>query len=97
MWLLDPAAATLTPLDATTGEPSGQPLGIGGGTVYDAAIGFGSIWVAAGSQLYRFDLASGERQAIAVPDGASAGGLAIDEPDHLVWVENCGCPDTPEG
>jgi len=97
MWLLDPSAATLTPLDATSGEPSGQPLGIGGGQVYDAAIGFGSIWVAAGSQLYRFDLATGERRAIPVPDGASAGGLAIDEPDHLVWVENCGCPDTPSG
>lgn len=93
VWLIDPAAATITPLDATTGEPSGQPLGFGGGNVYDARIGFGSIWVAAGSQLYRFDLATGQRHAIAVPEGASAGGLAIDPEDGKVWVENCGCPD----
>jgi streptogramin lyase len=93
VWLIDPAAATITPLDATSGEPSGQPLGFGGGNVYDARIGFGSIWVAAGSQLYRFDLATGQRHAIAVPEGASAGGLAIDPEDGKVWVENCGCPD----
>ena len=58
LWLLDPAAGTITPLDPDTGDP-GQPLGFGGGNVYDAQIGFGSIWVAAGSQLFRFDLATG--------------------------------------
>jgi streptogramin lyase len=92
LWLLDPGAGTLTPLDATTGEP-GQPLGFGGGNVFDAQIGFGSIWVAAGSQLFRFDLSNGRRRAIAIPEGASAGGLAVDEADGIVWVENCGCPD----
>ena len=35
LWLLDPAAGTLTPLDATTGEP-GQPLGFGGGNVKES-------------------------------------------------------------
>jgi class 3 adenylate cyclase/streptogramin lyase len=92
LWLLDPAAGTITPLDPNTGDP-GQPLGFGGGNVYDAQIGFGSIWVAAGSQLFRFDLATGERHPIAIPAGASAGGLALDETDGVVWVENCGCPD----
>jgi len=51
------------------------------------------IWVAAGSQLFRFDLATGKRHPIAIPAGASAGGLALDETDGVVWVENCGCPD----
>jgi class 3 adenylate cyclase len=92
LWLLDPAAATITPLDAETGE-AGQPLGFGGGNVYAAEIGFNSVWVAAGSQLFRFDLPSGQRHTIAIPDGASAGGLAIDDADGVVWVENCGCPD----
>jgi len=92
LWLLDPGAGTIVPLDAATGEP-GQPLGFGGGNVYDAQIGFDSIWVAAGSQLFRFELSTGKRHAIAIPDGASAGGVAIDETDGIVWVENCGCPD----
>ena len=92
LWLIDPEAGTITPLDPKTGEP-GRPLGFGGSRVYDAEIGFGSIWVAAGSHLYRFDLPDGAKHEIPVPDGASAGGLAMDETDHIVWVENCGCPD----
>ena len=93
LWLVDPEAGTITPLDPKTGEP-GRPLGFGGSRVYDAEIGFGSIWVAAGSKLFRFDLPDGSRHEIAVPGGASAGGLAMDETDHIVWVENCGCPDS---
>lgn len=92
LWLLDPDAATLAPLDAASGRP-GRPLGIGGGRVYDASIAFGSIWVAAGPSLYRFDLPGGEgRRLIEMPDDASAGGLAMNETDGIVWVENCGCP-----
>jgi hypothetical protein len=90
--LIDPEAATITPLDATTGE-AGRPLGFGAEHVYDAQIGFGSIWIAAGSQLFRFDLPGGERHVIDMPEGASAGGLAMDKADGIVWVENCGCPD----
>ena len=92
LWLVDPEAGTITPLDPKTGEP-GRPLGFGGSRVYDAEIGFGSIWVAAGSHLYRFDLPGGAKHEITVPGGASAGGLALDAPDNIVWVENCGCPD----
>jgi streptogramin lyase len=91
LWLIDPGAGTLTPLDASTGEP-GRPLGIGGDHIYDAQIGFGSIWVAAGAQVVRFDLPSQERHAISMPAGVSAGGLAMDQADGVVWVENCGCP-----
>jgi len=92
MWLVDPEAGTITSLDARTGE-SGRPLGFGGGNFYDAKIGFGSIWVAAGSVLFRFDLANGSRREIPMPTGASAGGLVLNEDDGVVWVENCGCPD----
>jgi streptogramin lyase len=91
LWLVDPGAGTITPLDAATGEP-GRPLGIGGDHIYDAQIGFGSIWVAAGAQVVRFDLPSQERHAIPMPAGVSAGGLAMDQGDGVVWVENCGCP-----
>ncbi|HTG48285.1 MAG TPA: adenylate/guanylate cyclase domain-containing protein [Actinomycetota bacterium] len=92
LWLVDPEAGTITPLDPKTGAP-GRPLGFGGSHVYAAEIGFGSIWVAAGSHLYRFDLPDGAKHEIPVPGGASAGGLAMDETDNVVWVENCGCPD----
>ncbi len=92
IWLFDQEAATLTPLDSTTGQ-AGRPLGIAK-RPYDAKIGFGSIWVAAGSSLYRFPLTGdGGRQEIAMPPGTSAGGLALDEAHSRVWVENCGCPD----
>jgi outer membrane protein assembly factor BamB len=93
LWLVDPDAGTITPLDAKTGQP-GRPFGFGGSRVYDTKIGFGSIWVAAGSHLFRFDLSDGTKRELAVPDGASAGGLAMDPVDKKVWVENCGCPDT---
>jgi streptogramin lyase len=91
LWLLDQGAATITPLDPSTGV-SGRPLGIGGGNIFDASIGFGSIWVAAGSQVFRFDLADGTRHVIEMPAGVSAGGLALDPAHNSVWVENCGCP-----
>jgi class 3 adenylate cyclase/streptogramin lyase len=91
LWLVDPQAGTITPLDPVTGEP-GRPLGVGGSAIYDAKIGFGAIWVAAGSQVVRFDLSDQERHTIAMPAGASAGGLAMDTDDGIIWVENCGCP-----
>jgi class 3 adenylate cyclase len=91
LWLLDPDAATLTPLDATTGE-AGRSLGIGGGNVYDARIGLGAVWVAAGRSLLRFDQGTGNKHEIEMPPGTSAGGLALNETDGIVWVENCGCP-----
>ena len=92
MWLVDPEAGTIASLDAKSGE-AGRALGFGGARFYDAKIGFGSIWVAAGSDLVRFDLMYGSRRSIPMPNGASAGGLARNEDDGIVWVENCGCPD----
>jgi streptogramin lyase len=92
LWLLDSGAGTLTALDPRTGD-RGQSLGVGGGNVYEAKIGFGSIWVAAAGELYRFRLPDGQRTVIEMPEGISAGGVALNERDGVVWVENCGCPD----
>jgi class 3 adenylate cyclase len=90
MWVLDPEGSTVTPLDAATGQP-GQPLGFGGQLHY-AQIGFGSIWLAAGANLYKVDLSTHAKQSIAMPPGVSAGGIAIDEQTNSLWVQNCGCP-----
>jgi class 3 adenylate cyclase/streptogramin lyase len=90
MWVLDTEGSTVTPLDAATGQP-GQPLGFGGQLHY-AQIGFGSIWLAAGANLYRVDLSTHQKQSIAMPPGVSAGGIAIDEQTSSLWVQNCGCP-----
>jgi streptogramin lyase len=90
MWVLDTEGSTVTPLDAATGQP-GQPLGFGGQLHY-AQIGFDSIWLAAGANLYKVDLHTHAKQTIAMPQGVSAGGIAIDEQTNTLWVQNCGCP-----
>jgi len=43
--------------------------------------------------MYRFGLPDGQRHSIEIPDGVSSGGIAIDQRDGRVWVENCVCPD----
>jgi class 3 adenylate cyclase/streptogramin lyase len=90
MWVLDTEGSTVTPLDAATGQP-GQPLGFGGQLHY-AQIGFGSIWLASGTHLFKVDLSTHQKQSIAMPPGVSAGGIAIDEQTNSLWVQNCGCP-----
>jgi class 3 adenylate cyclase/streptogramin lyase len=90
MWVLDTEGSTVTPLDAATGLP-GQPLGFGGQLHY-AEIGFDSIWLAAGANLYRVDLTTKEKKTIPMPPGVSAGGIAIDQQSGSLWVQNCGCP-----
>ena len=90
MWMLDVEGSTVTPLDPKTGRP-GQPLGFGGHLHY-AEIGFGSIWIAAGADLYQVDLETKEKKKIDMPPGVSAGGIAIDQQTGSLWVQNCGCP-----
>jgi class 3 adenylate cyclase len=90
MWVLDMEGSTVTPLDPATGS-AGQPLGFGGQLHY-AQIGFDSIWLAAGANLYKVDLNSKAKTTIPMPPGVSAGGLAIDEQTNSLWVQNCGCP-----
>jgi class 3 adenylate cyclase/DNA-binding beta-propeller fold protein YncE len=91
-YVVDPSAATLTPLDSTTGKV-GRPVGVAG-DVADAAIGFGAIWIASIDAVYRVDLNTQERVKIPMPQGISAGSIAIDPASGKVFVINCGCPRT---
>jgi hypothetical protein len=91
LWLLDPEASTLTPIDSASGK-AGQPIGIGA-NLHGAAVAFGSVWVAAGDKVLRVK-GSGPTviARISMPNGVSAGGIAADPATHSLWVENCGCP-----
>lgn len=91
LWILNAQGNTLTPLDADT-KKLGDSIGVGG-IIYDAEIAFGSIWIASGTELTRVDLSSTDRRPpIEMPEGVSAGGIAVDEANGIVWIENCGCP-----
>jgi streptogramin lyase len=91
LWVLNEQSNTLSQLDPDTKE-LGDPIGVGG-IIYDAKIAFGSIWVASGSELTRVDMATRDRRPpIRMPEDVSAGGLAVDEADGTLWIENCGCP-----
>ena len=91
LWLLDPDASTLTPIDAVSGK-AGQPIGIGA-NLHDAIVAFGSVWVAAGDKVLRVEgngpLVS---KRIAMPKGMSAGSIAADPKSGNLWVADCGCP-----
>jgi class 3 adenylate cyclase len=90
-WLLDPQAATLTPIDTATGE-AGQPIGIGA-NLHGATVSFGSVWVAAGEKVLRVRAGGPEVVArIAMPNGMSAGAIAADPTTGALWVGDCGCP-----
>ena len=91
LWVLNGQANTLSRLDPNT-KKLGDPIGVGG-IIYDAKIAFGSIWIASGSELTRVDMATRDRRPpIRMPEGVSAGGVAVDEADGTLWIENCGCP-----
>jgi class 3 adenylate cyclase/streptogramin lyase len=90
VWVLDPQGSTLTPLDPKTGEP-GRPIGLGGNPV-QATIAFGSIWVAAGADVYQVDLKTLRKRTIPIPDPAYAGSITADPGSGTIWVANCGCP-----
>jgi len=90
-WLLDPGAATLTPIDVQSGE-AGQPIGIGA-NLHGATVSFGSLWVAAGDKVLRFrGDGPHELARIAMPKGMSAGEIAADPETGTLWVGDCGCP-----
>jgi class 3 adenylate cyclase len=91
LWVLNERSNTLSQLDPDTKE-LGDPIGVGG-IIYDAEIAFGAIWVASGSELTRVDMQTRDRHPpIPMPEGVSAGGLAVDEAGGTLWIENCGCP-----
>jgi class 3 adenylate cyclase len=91
LWVLNEQSNTLSQLDPDTKE-LGDAIGVGG-IIYDAKIAFGSVWVASGSELTRVDMQTRDRHPpIPMPEGVSAGGLAVDEAGGTLWIENCGCP-----
>lgn len=90
-WLIDPDAATLTPIDIQSGQ-AGQPIGIGA-NLHGAVVSFGSLWVAAGDKVLRFRGDGPQELArIAMPTGMSAGEIAADPATGALWVGDCGCP-----
>jgi hypothetical protein len=86
LWLLDEQDATLTQINGRTGRAS-QTLGLSG-QPSQAVVGFGSIWVAAGTVVDRVSLATGNRTTITMPKGVYAGGIATDAATHTVWADN---------
>ena len=90
VWVLDPQGSTLTQLDPKTGEAE-QPIGLGGNPV-QATIAFGSIWIAAGADVYQVDLNTLHQTTIPIPDPAYAGSITADPESRTIWVANCGCP-----
>jgi streptogramin lyase len=92
LWLVDQGASTVTPLDPVTGE-RGRSIGFEG-TLADAEIGLGKIWVAAADHVYVLDASGTEADVVDVPmpDGFFASSVAIDTERHVVWIGSCGCP-----
>ena len=92
LWLVDQGASTVTPLDPETGE-RGRPIGFTG-TLADAEVGFGKIWVAAADHVYVLDANDDQADVIDIPmpAGFFASSIAIDTQDDTVWIGTCGCP-----
>jgi class 3 adenylate cyclase/streptogramin lyase len=92
LWLVDQDASTVTPLDPRTGE-AGRPIGFEG-TIADAEVGLGKIWVAAADHVYVLDATDDETDVvdIAMPPDFFASSVAIDAERQAVWIGTCGCP-----
>ena len=92
LWLVDHGASAVTPLDPHTGE-RGRAIGFDG-TIADAQIGLGKIWVAAADHVYVLDANDDEADVVdvAMPEGFFASSVAIDPEHQAVWIGTCGCP-----
>jgi streptogramin lyase len=92
LWLVDQEASTVTPLDPRTGE-RGRAIGFQG-TIADAEVGLGKIWVAAADHVYVLDATNDQADVIDVPmpPGFFASSVAIDTQNQTVWIGACGCP-----
>jgi class 3 adenylate cyclase len=86
-WVLNRAQSTITPWKRDAGE--GIPLGLGG-PPHSVAFAFGSVWVAAGSNVYRID-SGGQTvvDTIEMPEGAYAMSIGIDALTNTMWVSSC--------
>ena len=86
-WVLDRAHSTITPWKRDAG--AGIPLGLDG-PPHSVAFAFGSVWVAAGSNVYRID-SGGQNvvDTIEMPDGEYALSIGIDALTNTMWVSSC--------
>ena len=91
VWLANWLEKTVTALENDFGEPD-TPTGLS--TVPQSiAVGFGSIWVAAGQNVFRIGPADHMVQkTIVLPDGADATSIVMDDADGKIWVSNCHGP-----
>jgi len=88
VWVLDRTNQTVTPFDPTT-HTFGPSLGVLG-VPHQAAFAFGSVWVAAGTYIYRFAPTDHSVQKIIeLPEGVYAGSIGIDLQSESVWVSSC--------
>jgi class 3 adenylate cyclase/streptogramin lyase len=92
LWLVDQEASTVTPLDPRTGE-AGRPIGFEG-TIADAEVGLGKVWVAAADHVYVLDATDDQTDVIDIPMPPDffASSVAIDAERQAVWIGTCGCP-----
>jgi hypothetical protein len=92
LWLVDQGASAVTPIDPRTGE-RGRAIGFQG-TLADAEVGLGKIWVAAADHVYVLDETNDQADVIDVrmPPGFFASSVAIDTQRQTVWIGTCGCP-----
>jgi class 3 adenylate cyclase/streptogramin lyase len=92
LWLVDQEASAVTPIDPETGE-RGRAIGFEG-TLADAEVGLGKIWVAAADHVYVIDETNDQADVIDVPmpAGFFASSVAIDAARQVVWIGTCGCP-----
>ncbi|MCA1572887.1 MAG: hypothetical protein LC798_21870, partial [Chloroflexi bacterium] len=86
VWLMDGDSGTITPVDTATGE-AGQPIGIPRESGWHV-FGLDAIWIGAKDKVLRIDLETRRETSIPLPEGVSAGGLAVDEATGAVWVSN---------
>ena len=92
LWLVDQEASAVTPIDPETGE-RGRAIGFEG-TLADAEVGLGKIWIAAADHVYVIDETNDQADVVDVPMPADffASSVAIDADRQVVWIGTCGCP-----
>jgi hypothetical protein len=86
-WVANRALRTITPWKRDAGQ--GIPIGLDG-PPHAVAFAIGSVWVAAGSNVYRID--SGGQSlvdTIEMPDGVHAMSIGFDALTNAMWVSSC--------
>jgi class 3 adenylate cyclase/DNA-binding beta-propeller fold protein YncE len=91
VWFMSPAGATIAAWNPVDGRPASRSVGLDGEPT-QAVLTRDAIWVAAGTVVDKVSFATGTKQAIAVPKGVNATGIAVDPVSGAVWVANSAPP-----